>query len=82
MASFLTSRKLATYDVASPNVEELTVTLQYALWANVLSRVEFRWDHAEHGTPFGYTTYSETSYYNAGGTSNAYTLALNLIYQF
>jgi Putative beta-barrel porin-2, OmpL-like. bbp2 len=51
--------------------EEVTATLQYNLWANVLSRAEFRWDHAEHGTPFG-----------AGDQSNAFLLALNLIYQF
>jgi len=71
---------------APPNVEEVTATVQYQLWANVLSRVEFRWDHAEHGTPFGYSTYnySYNSYYGygSGGTANAFTLALNLIYQF
>ena len=66
-----------------PNVEAVTATIQYALWANVLSRVEFRWDHAEHGTPFGYTTYNYGQYYyNTGGTANAFTIALNLIYQF
>jgi hypothetical protein len=59
-----------------PNVEELTATVQYQLWANVLSRVEFRWDHAETGTPFAYG--SSGNY----GTANAFTLALNLIYQF
>jgi hypothetical protein len=55
--------------------EEVTATVQYNLWANVLSRVEVRWDHAEHGTPF-------TS--NSGYTSdaNAFTFALNMIYQF
>jgi hypothetical protein len=55
--------------------EELTATVQYALWANVLSRAEIRWDHAEHGTPF------LTSGGNMG-TSDAFTFALNLIYQF
>src|SRR4029077_12289770 len=35
------------------HVEEVTLTAQYNLWANVLSRVEFRWDHSEDGTPFG-----------------------------
>jgi hypothetical protein len=59
-----------------PNVEAVTATLQYTLWANVLSRVEVRWDHAETGTPFAYG--SNGMY----GTANAFTLALNLIYQF
>jgi len=31
--------------------EEITFTTQYQLWANVLSRVEFRWDHVEHVLP-------------------------------
>lgn len=31
-----------------------TATLQYDLWANVLSRLEFRWDHAADGSaPYG-----------------------------
>jgi hypothetical protein len=55
--------------------EEVTATVSYQLWANVLSRAEIRWDHAEHGTWFA----------TGGGgmaTANAYTFALNLIYQF
>ena len=64
------------YNYIAPNVEAVTATLQYALWANVLSRVEFRWDHAEHGTPFAYGSSGQY------GTANAFTLALNLIYQF
>jgi hypothetical protein len=59
------------------SAEEVTATAQYQLWANVLSRVEFRWDHLEHGkafdnVPVGY----------APAHDNAYMLALNLIYQF
>ena len=34
---------------------ELTGTVQYDLWKNVLARVEFRWDHAEHNDPYGGT---------------------------
>jgi len=52
--------------------EELTATVQYNLWANVISRAEFRWDHAAHGTQFG----------SNDQNANAYLLALNLIYQF
>ena len=52
---------------------ELTLTVQYNLWANVLSRAEVRWDHSSHGLGV-----------NSPGTSeaNAYLFALNLVYQF
>ena len=52
--------------------EEATATLQYNLWANVLSRLEVRWDHVEHGTQFGPNNEK----------SNDFLVALNLIYQF
>jgi hypothetical protein len=58
--------------------EEVTATVQYQLWANVLSRVEFRWDH------YGVDVYGYNS--TAGGglpmKQNDFLLALNLIYQF
>lgn len=38
------------------NVYELTGTVQYDLWKNVLSRFEARWDHSEHGLAYGGTT--------------------------
>ena len=59
-------------DVNANQGEELTATVQYNLWANVISRAEFRWDHAAHGTQYGAT----------GQDANAYLVALNLIYQF
>jgi len=72
-----------------PAMDEFTFTTQYAIWANVLSRVEFRWDHLEHGKTsraFGNTNIGfDNSDYSLSGTSihnNAYLLALNLIYQF
>jgi 4-hydroxy-L-threonine phosphate dehydrogenase PdxA len=46
------------------------------LWANVISRVEFRWDHVEHGKAFDITPQGDVAH------DNAYLLALNLIYQF
>ena len=54
----------------------LTGTVQYDLWANVLSRIEFRWDHVEHGMAFGGT--------EAGAPTreNAFMLAANVIYKF
>jgi len=66
---------------ASPAVDEATFTVQYALWANVLSRMEFRWDHTEGRTAYDSATIAGSNY----GTpvhNNAYMVALNLIYQF
>ena len=57
--------------------EELTATVQYNLWANVISRLEARWDHAEHGKFFGA---NQTT--GAAKRNNDFLLALNLIYQF
>lgn len=55
----------------------LTLTADYALWANVVTRAEFRWDHSATGqSPFG------ESGGNAGGNKDAYTLAANVIYKF
>jgi hypothetical protein len=52
-----------------------TLTVDYALWANVISRVEFRWDHdlmARRGVPAPF----------GQDDKNALSLALNLIYRF
>jgi len=61
-------------DGSSPNVEliGLTATVDFSLWANVLSRVEFRWDHG----------LTEQGFLLDGGQQNACSLALNLIYKF
>jgi hypothetical protein len=53
-----------------------TATVQYDLWKNVISRVEFRWDHVEHGDAFGGATVGSPS------LSNAFMLAANVIYKF
>ena len=50
---------------------EVTATVEYDLWANVVSRAEFRWDHAENAAEF-----------NNNYTGNAYLLALNVVYKF
>jgi hypothetical protein len=58
---------------------EVTATAQYQLWVNVLSRLEFRWDHV-YGDAFGYSQGAAT-----GGNpikKNDFLIALNLIYQF
>lgn len=56
-----------------------TVTLDYALWANVVTRLEFRWDRNVAGAgslpPVGVAP-------NASGDKNALSLALNVIYKF
>jgi hypothetical protein len=50
---------------------EITQTVQYDLWKNVITRLEFRWDHAAD---------SSDSFSN--GVDNAYLLAANVIYRF
>ena len=47
-----------------------TLSVDYALWANVVTRAEIRWDHAGKGT-IGF-----------GGDKNDLSLALNVIYKF
>jgi hypothetical protein len=66
--------------VAGPDKEEffgLTASLDYNLWANVLTRLEFRWDQdMGDGTPaFGGATPGEEE-------ENAYIIGLNVIYKF
>lgn len=66
-----------------PKVFSATATVQYDLWKNVLSRVEFRWDHAMDGNPaFGGTVAGTFGTSTPPTTVNAYTLMLNVIYNF
>jgi len=60
------------YSFTNGKGEEITATVQYNLWANVISRAEFRWDHVDSGTAFA----------NSGKNENAFLLAANLIYTF
>jgi hypothetical protein len=60
------------------HAEEVTITAQYNLWANVISRVEFRWDHVEGGTPFG----ANNGVTGDPNQANSYLIAANFIYQF
>ena len=60
-----------------PNKEILaaTTTLQYDLWKNVLTRLEFRWDHG----------LSDVNMFGGTGSANrdnAYMFAANVIYKF
>jgi len=74
---------VAVYSFATPTgaegnaAEELTATVQYNLWANVMTRGEFRWDHVEHGDLLGDDTKTGASF-----RDNDFLLALNVIYQF
>jgi len=56
------------------HIEDFTATAQYDLWKNVISRVEFRWDHGDNGKFFGGT--------GAPDRKNAYLLAAQVIYKF
>jgi hypothetical protein len=50
--------------------EEFTLDAQYSLWANVLSRVEFRWDHVD------------AHVFDSNLKKNAFLIAAQVIYQF
>jgi hypothetical protein len=60
-----------------------TATAQYDLWKNVISRVEFRWDHGDNGKFFGANSNTSIGA-GLGGPSrrNAYLLAAQVIYKF
>jgi hypothetical protein len=80
-AEYLEDDGAGIYSAAGPGIpdnqaEEFTLTAQYNIWANVMSRVEFRVDHVEHGNAFDLSSAGVPDH------SNAYLLALNLIYQF
>jgi len=59
--------------------EEVTATVQYNLWANVISRVEFRWDHIDGGRAFGNPSTAVGTTFPNG---DSFLLAANLIYTF
>ena len=63
---------------------EITATAQYDLWKNVLARIEFRWDHAEHGKAYGGTAVANDGEGPgfAPAADNAFLLAANVIYKF
>jgi hypothetical protein len=66
-----------TFHTGNDQLGSLTVTADYALWKNVVSRAEFRWDHSFDGTgPYGGV--------EAGipHDKDAVSLALNIIYLF
>ena len=60
-----------------------TGTLQYDLWKNVLSRIEFRWDHAADGSEaYGGTPVAGSTAPVPGTKKNSYILLANCSYKF
>jgi len=74
---YFTGPGYGTTALSYQQAQELTATVQYALWANVLTRLEVRWDHVNHGN--GYTTPSNGEVSNQ---QNAFMLAAQAIYTF
>lgn len=79
----------------SDKMTGLTFTADYALWANVVTRAEVRWDHSANGHDAFYnaagSSYSFSDEFDTGGTGGAYgfggarndvSLLLNVIYKF
>ena len=56
----------------------VTVTLDYSLWANVLTRVEFRWDNDLSGSG----VFNDYIPGRQKGDDDAFQVALNVIYKF
>jgi Putative beta-barrel porin-2, OmpL-like. bbp2 len=69
------------YNASGFKTESLTLTAQYDLWKNVISRVEFRWDHGDNGQFFGSNPNSSVST-SAPNRRNAFMLGANIIYKF
>jgi Putative beta-barrel porin-2, OmpL-like. bbp2 len=60
-----------------------TATLQYDLWKNVLSRVEFRWDHAADGSEaYGGTPVAGSTTPVPGAKKDSFILLANISYKF
>ena len=77
---------LSTDDDRNSKLFSLTTTVDYSLWENVISRLEFRWDTALTGGDAGLAGGNLNNPFGGGaatdGDKNAFTVALNLIYKF
>jgi predicted porin len=60
----------------------MTGTLQYDLWANVISRLELIWDHQAGDNDMRGFGGSPEKGETQGSKRDAFTVALNLIYKF
>jgi hypothetical protein len=93
-ASFQATEKLGFYArgeyassdiglIGAHRVVELTSTVQYDLWKNVLSRLELRWDHAADGSKaYGDVITDGEGGFISGTKKNSVILAANIIYKF
>ncbi|MHB1306741.1 MAG: outer membrane beta-barrel protein [Limisphaerales bacterium] len=66
----------------SVKVFGLTGTLDYSLFANAITRFEFRWDHMANGQEVLNTGVVDPFGESSGGMKNAMSVALNVIYAF
>jgi hypothetical protein len=64
--------------LGASKVVAATGTLQYDLWKNVLSRIEFRWDHAASGSP----AYGGEAAGAAPTKKDSFILLANVSYKF
>lgn len=72
--SFHGRAEYGSIDAGATEIEgyELTGTVQYDLWENVISRLEIRYDSSDDANAFG----------RAGGADSATMVAANIIYKF
>jgi hypothetical protein len=64
--------------LGATKVVATTATVQYDLWKNVLSRLEFRWDHAASGSP----AYGGEGIGAAPTKKDSFILLANVSYKF
>ena len=69
--------------LGASRVFAVTGTVQYDLWKNVLSRIEFRWDHAADGSDaYGGTPVAGSTAPMPGTKKNSYILLADISYKF
>jgi len=59
-----------------------TITADYQLWANVISRLEYRWDHDLSGGAHLPGNVNNGAIAANSGNNNAHLVALSLVYKF
>lgn len=70
-------------DKYDADVYSVTATLQYNLWANVISRLELRYDNVCYEDHYSYAYYGDTyASYKDHYSDDAWALYLNIIYKF
>ena len=69
-----------TFAVDGQEILGTTVTADYALWENVLTRAEVRWDHMLDDGPVSSALLNSPG--GAGSASDAWLFALNVAYRF